>query len=99
MSKRIALRLAFARKVVVVIAGAGVLASIPGTVGIINALAVQPQSPQTASRSAGATMPRFEVASVKPCKVEDDTGRVARRRGWQNPMGSRTVARRMPDRI
>jgi len=75
MSKQIVLRLTIARKVVVAIAGAGVLASIPGIVGITDALAVQPQSPQAASRSAHATMPRFEVASVKPCKVEDDTGR------------------------
>jgi hypothetical protein len=75
MSKQIGLRLTIARKVVIVIAGAGVLASIPGIVGITDALAVQPQSPQAASRSAHATMPRFEVASVKPCKVEDDTGR------------------------
>jgi hypothetical protein len=74
MSKQIALRLTFARKVVVVIAGVGALA-MPGIVGIIDALAIQPQSPQAAARSAQATTPRFEVASVKPCKVEDDTGR------------------------
>jgi len=48
---------------------------MPGIVGIVDALAIHPQSPQAAARSAHATTPRFEVASVKPCKVEDDTGR------------------------
>ncbi len=74
MSKQIAFRLTIAGKVFVAMAGAGVLASIPGIVGITNALADQPQSPQATSRSAHVAMPRFEVASVKPCKVENDTG-------------------------
>jgi uncharacterized protein (TIGR03435 family) len=73
MSKHIEFKLTLARRVAVVTATVGTLAA-PVMVGIINALAVQAQSPPAAARSASAPTPRFEVASVKPCKVEDNTG-------------------------
>src|ERR1700719_1480410 len=73
MSRQIALKLTFARKVAIVTAAVGALAA-PVTVGAIHALATQPQSPPAAARSASAPTPRFEVVSVKPCKVGDNAG-------------------------
>jgi len=71
MSKQIRLRLTLARMSTVVAAA----------VGLAAALASQAQSPQPAGRSASAAAPRFEVVSIKPCKVEDDRGRGGKKGG------------------
>jgi len=65
------LRLTLARKAAVVTAGVVALA-MTAVIGTVGALAIQAQSPRPAVRLA--TAPRFEVASVKPCMVEDNGG-------------------------
>jgi uncharacterized protein (TIGR03435 family) len=80
MFRHIVLRLTFAKKAVVLAAGVGTLATI-AVIGLVAALASQAQSPQPAGRSASAAAPRFEVVSIKPCKVEDDRGRGGKKGG------------------
>jgi bla regulator protein blaR1 len=65
MSNRVTLRLNFAKKVVLTVAGVAALAA-PIVVGIINASAIRAQSPQVATPSAAPAAPKFEVASIKP---------------------------------
>jgi bla regulator protein BlaR1 len=62
MSKRIGLRLSFARKLALTTAGAAAVTA-PILVGILNAPAIRAQSSATAT-------PKFEVASIKPCKAQ-----------------------------
>ena len=66
MSNRTMLGLTFAKKVFLVSAGVAALAA-PIIVGVLNAPVIQAQSPQ-------AVAAKFEVASVKPCQVEDNGG-------------------------
>jgi bla regulator protein blaR1 len=61
MHNSVAVRLNFARRAVLAVAGIAALAA-PIVVGMMNAPAVQAQST--------ATMPRFEVASIKPTSQE-----------------------------
>jgi uncharacterized protein (TIGR03435 family) len=73
MFRHIVLRLTLAKKAAVLAAGVGALATT-AEVGVVGALASQAQSPHPAGRSASATAPRFEVVSIRPCKVEDNRG-------------------------
>jgi uncharacterized protein (TIGR03435 family) len=66
MTHRALLKLNFARKAALVTAGVIALA-MPALVGIVNAPAIRAQSPQTVAQPA----PKFEVASIKPCKQSD----------------------------
>ena len=64
MFKQIVLRLTLAKMTMVLAAA----------VGVVGALASHAQSPQPADRSASPAPPRFEVVSIRPCKVEDAGG-------------------------
>jgi uncharacterized protein (TIGR03435 family) len=44
-------------------------------VGTMTAPAIRAQAPQAATRSASANTQRFEVVSIKPCKIQDTTDR------------------------
>jgi hypothetical protein len=68
MSNRIAVRLNFAKRAGLAVAGVSVFAA-PIVVGMLDAAPVRAQSPQTIARSAAT--PKFEVASIKPCKDGD----------------------------
>jgi bla regulator protein blaR1 len=68
MSNRFALRLTFAKRAVLAVAGVSVLAA-PIVVGMLDAPPIRAQSPRTAAQSAAT--PKFEVASIKPCKEGD----------------------------
>ena len=63
MLNSVAVRLNFAKRAVLAVAGIAALAAPIGA-GMMNAPAVQAQS-------TAATMPRFEVASIKPSSQED----------------------------
>jgi uncharacterized protein (TIGR03435 family) len=67
MANRMALRLNLARKVALAVAGIVALAS-PIIVGIMNA-------PHARAQSAADALPKFEVASIKPCKDNAGGGR------------------------
>jgi len=72
VSKRIAVRLNFARKVALAVAGASALA-VPVVVGIINAPAIEAQSSVAAAPTA-----KFEVASIRSgCAVREGGGAVS----------------------
>jgi bla regulator protein BlaR1 len=62
MSNRIAVRLNFAKKVALAVAGTAALTA-PIVVGIMNAPAIRAQS---AAQPAPAAAPKFEVAAIKP---------------------------------
>jgi uncharacterized protein (TIGR03435 family) len=64
MFKQIALRWTLAKMTTILAAA----------VGVAGALASHAQSPQPTDRSASPTPPRFEVVSIRPCKVEDTGG-------------------------
>jgi bla regulator protein BlaR1 len=64
MSNRFALRLNFAKKVALTLAGVAALAA-PIVVGILNAPAIRAESPQVAAPSAASATAKFDVASVK----------------------------------
>jgi uncharacterized protein (TIGR03435 family) len=64
MFRQIVLRLTLARMTTV----------LGAVLGVVGALASYAQSPQPADRSASPAPPRFEVVSIKPCKVEDAGG-------------------------
>lgn len=66
MANRIALRLNFAKKLALAVAGMAALA-VPIVVDIMNAPSIRAQSPQ--AKSGGATTPKFEVVSVTPCEA------------------------------
>ncbi len=66
MSNRIVFRLTFAKKAVIAAAGVTALA-VPIFLGIVNSPAIRAQSPASAT-------PKFEVASIKPCKAGDVGG-------------------------
>jgi uncharacterized protein (TIGR03435 family) len=76
MANRIALRLNFAKKLALAVAGMAALAA-PIVVGIGNVPYVRAQSPQAKSGTAAA--PKFEAISIKPCNafrkgtVEEDS--------------------------
>jgi len=74
MSNRAALRLTLARKALLAAVAAATLA-VPIAIGILNAPAIEAQSP---SSSSGA---RFEVASIKPCPNGAASGLVGKRGG------------------
>ena len=78
MSKQMLFRLTFAKRAAVVTAGVVALA-VTATVGIVDTFVVQAQSPGAGARSAVA--PRFEVAAIKPCKVEANEGGSAKTGG------------------
>lgn len=65
LSNRIAVRLSFAKKLALSLAGVAALAA-PVIVGVINAPVIQAQTPQVATPSAATAGSKFEVASVKP---------------------------------
>jgi len=71
MFKQIVFRLTLAKMTTVLVAA----------VGVVGALASHAQSPQPTDRSASPTPPRFEVVSIRPCKVEDDRGRSGKKGG------------------
>jgi hypothetical protein len=79
MSNRTVLKLNFAQKVALAAAGMAALAA-PIVVGVLNAPAIRAQSPQAAAQSAAVTA-KFEVASIKPCSVEDGGGGGGRGKG------------------
>ena len=66
MSNRMGVRLNFAKKVALVVAGTAALGA-PIVLGMINAPLMRAQSRPTAS-SPTTAKPQFEVASIKPCK-------------------------------
>jgi uncharacterized protein (TIGR03435 family) len=66
MANRITLRLNFAKKLTLAVAGMAALA-VPIVVGIMHAPSLRAQSQQ--ARSGGDTAPKFEVVSIKPCKA------------------------------
>jgi len=53
-------------------------------VGMLSVPAIRAQSPQSLAQSATAAKPKFEVASVKPCKAEDG-GSGGRKGGGGSP--------------
>jgi bla regulator protein blaR1 len=65
LSNRTTLRLSFAKRLGLSLAGVAALA-VPIIVGVINAPAIQAQAPQVAAPSALAVAPKFDVASIKP---------------------------------
>jgi bla regulator protein BlaR1 len=75
MSNPSLLRLNFVQIIALVTAGAGALAA-PIIVGILNAPAIRAQSPQAKTQSSVQSgmksTAKFEVASLRPCKVEDE---------------------------
>jgi bla regulator protein BlaR1 len=74
MSNRVVTRLSNAKKFALVTAGAAALAA-PILVGVLTAPAILAQSTQGADQSTKGAAAQFEVASVKPCVIEDDAGR------------------------
>src|ERR1051326_4372766 len=80
MFRHIVLRFTFGKKAAVLAAGVGALATI-AAIGFVAALASLAQSPQPAGRSASAAAARFEVVSIKPCKVADDRGKGGKKGG------------------
>jgi len=64
MTNRIALKLNFAKKVALAVAGAAALAA-PMVVGMMNAPAIRAQA-QSSTRLAAEAPSKFEVASIKP---------------------------------
>jgi bla regulator protein BlaR1 len=66
MANRTALRLHFAKKIALAVAGMAAIA-VPIVVGAMNAPSIQAQSPQ--AKSGGAATPKFEVVSIKPCQA------------------------------
>jgi bla regulator protein blaR1 len=64
LTERVAGELNFVKRVALAVAGIAVLA-LPVIIGILNAPTIQAQSPP-------ANTPRFEVASIKPCKEADN---------------------------
>ena len=82
MTNRIVLRLNFARRVALTVAGMAALA-LPIVVGMMRVPAIRAQSAATAT-------PRFEVASIKPCKDSAmDGGRKGGRGGSGGPSPGR----------
>jgi hypothetical protein len=47
------------------------LARMATVLAVAGALASHAQSPQPADRPASPARPRFEVVSIRPCKVQD----------------------------
>jgi len=74
VSNRLALRLNYAKKAMLVSAGALAFAT-PVVLGMLNATAIHAQSPQASPQPAAPVTQRFEVASVKPCKEFAPAGR------------------------
>jgi bla regulator protein BlaR1 len=68
MSNRLSVRLNFAKKVALAFVALAFLAA-PIAVGMLDVPPIRAQSPQTVARSAAT--PKFEVASIKPCKDGD----------------------------
>jgi bla regulator protein BlaR1 len=62
MSNRIVLRLNFAKKIALTVAGIAALA-VPIAVGVMNA-------PLIRAQSAAAAVPKFEASSIRPCNVK-----------------------------
>jgi uncharacterized protein (TIGR03435 family) len=65
MNNRVIVRLIFARKAALAVAAMGALAAV--VVGLVLAPAILAQAP---ARSAASATPKFEVASIKPCKAD-----------------------------
>ena len=70
MSNRVAVRLSVAKITVLAVAGVTALAT-PILVGMMDALPILAQSQQSSVQLPRAATPKFEVASVKPCKGND----------------------------
>jgi len=68
MINRMALRLNFAKKVVLAGAGMAALAA-PIAVGMLNAPRIRAQSQSSLTQSAPAATPRFKTASIRPCNA------------------------------
>src|SRR5206468_2269882 len=68
MVNRVALRLNFAKKFTLAVAGMAALA-VPIGVGIMNAPSIRAQAQPSAAQSAGAAAPKFARVSVTPCEA------------------------------
>ena len=70
MTQKAAERLGFSRKLLLAAMGAVTIAG-PVIFGLLHAPQVRAQSPQTSSATSGTTSFSYEVASIKPNKVDD----------------------------
>jgi bla regulator protein BlaR1 len=82
MTNRRVLRLTFAKKVTLAAAGIAALA-VPIVVGVLNA-------PRVRAQTAPASLSKFEVASIKPCKVGDFGGGGGRKGNTKTGGGGRS---------
>jgi hypothetical protein len=71
LSSCTAVKLSFAKKAALTVAGITALA-LPITLGMMNAPAIRAQS-SSSGNSRGVARPKFEVASIKPCSGADFT--------------------------
>jgi bla regulator protein blaR1 len=82
MTNRIALKLNFAKRVALAVAGFTVLA-VPIAIGVMNAPLIRAQSPQ--AKSGGASTAKFEVVSIKSCNAfRGDTVQSWSRGTWRS---------------